>query len=302
MFPFDIDAAVVVIIFVGAMPKSCQACGLWLRRDGNCGKISCSKFVPRLTDGRGSWLKALRKQTPQKATLQKTPQAKILPPSLTKPRLRIFKKSAAPPPPGHSSVDKGSELPSAGLRTPPRKNSSSADEDMKHNIRSFVQPLVEEEHGVGLDASKTDKDTDLMQDFVSNELLAGPLAPVVRQKRFFDIVAKPHAHTDSNDNVLLLTSALSMHFEKFHMLVGEVLSLRILAQISTILSYIPATASVDSVAAYAAACFIVSFELVGSWEDPLHDRMKTFVSSNITKDVKSINHCIMQLLNWMGQQ
>jgi hypothetical protein len=124
----------------------------------------------------------------------------------------------------------------------------------------------------------------------------------VGQKRFFDIVAKPHVHADSNDNVLLLATALSKHFEKFIMLVGEVQSLRILAQISALLNYIPATASLDRVTAYAAACFIVSFELVGSWEDPLHNQMKAFVSSNISKDVKNINRCIMQLLNWMGQQ
>lgn len=308
-FVLNIGAARVVFVDVGAMPKSCPACGLWLCRDGRCNTISCSSFAPRLTDARGSWLKSLRpKLTLQKEIHQKTPQATMLPPKFTKPTLRVYKKSAPPLPElvGHSSVGRDLEIiASEGLRTPPRKHISSKVVDTKHNIRNFVQPVAQADHTGDPDAhdlSIADKDKDLMRDFVSDELLAGPLAPVVRKKHFFDIVAKPHAHTDSTDNVLLLTIALSKHFEQFSRVAGEAQSLRILAQISAMLNYVPSAASLDNPTAYAAACFIVSFELVGSWEDPVHEKMKAFVSTNISKDVKTINRCIMQLLNWMGQQ
>ena len=271
------------------MPKCCDICGLRLRADGGCGKESCKKFKPKSKDNRGTWLKDRIKQwTPRKLGILKmmTPPVKQSPLKASKPRHRIYRKSTAADLVALPSVDKDlNELPAG----PTTLLQQGDDKDLRDHVPEVALPMPQ--HSEGHEAPP------LLRNFVSDELLAG-LVPKVRQRQFFDVVVRPSAGVHALDNVMPLSAALSMQSGKLLALIGEAQSLRILGQISAILNYIPATASLHNVPAYAAACVVIACELVSSWEDP---NMLQFLRTTMSKDSQNVNRCIMQLLSWMGQ-
>ena len=76
--------------------------------------------------------------------------------------------------------------------------------------------------------------------------------------------------------------------------------MRLLSQFSALLSYIPATEALEPVAAYAAACVLVSYELVGSWEDEVYDAIKGHIRSMAGDNAPEVRRCMYELMNWMG--
>ena len=295
------------------MPKNCEACGMRLRKDKSCFQKSCGRFKPILKDGRGSWLKALMAQTPRRVrALKATPLAKrsVQRLSACKQKRRIRKKSAAIPlskmadPASPPKSDNGLECAVGSEEKLPGQV------DLKQTIGSdqqLVLPIAEQKHSDELDAQVLQADEELMRDFVTDELLAGPLVPAaaVRQQKpqqqFFNLTVRPSASMHCY-NVRPLAAIVCQQMEKLVPLVGEASALRFLAQISTVLSRVPPTASLVSVTAYAAACFMIAFECVGSAEDEKCKQMYQFITDKISSDIKNVNRCLMQLLTWMGQR
>ena len=260
------------------MPPTCKDCGLRLRRDGNCAKQTCKRFKPKLKDKRGSWLKLQTDKNNHRTPISRANIHCDVTPKLAKqlrPRRRIGNKSSA--------VDQCDIENSVGCNTEP------------------WQPIA---HQTGITNQETDG---FARDMVSDELLAaGPLdVEMATNKHFFRVSVVPCKHGVNNSSVSLLATAISSHFEKLSTLVGEIKSLRILAQLSAILNCAP-TAGVllegPRLNAYVAACFLVAFELVSSWEDRQLTVVRNFVKTNISQDCEKVNICILQVLNWMGQR
>jgi hypothetical protein len=141
-----------------------------------------------------------------------------------------------------------------------------------------------------------------MGSFLADDLLTVPLASVVKQHtRFWDMaVTQSAASCNSHSSAVALSSEVSNQFPKLLAVAGESKSLRILAQLSAILSCVPIAAPLDDVRAYTAACFLIAFELVSSLDDPKLPLMKSFVKS-ISNNSGRINGCMARLLTWMGQ-
>jgi hypothetical protein len=260
------------------MPPTCKRCGLRLRRDGACDKKTCKHFKLKLKDKRGIWLKLQAEEKKHGTPIPRQDRHGEMTPKLAKqlmPRRRIGKKSAA--------VDQCKIENSVGCNTEP------------------WQPTT---HQTGIAIQETDS---FARDILSDELLAaGPLDVVTStQKRFFHASVVPNKHGVNNSSALLLSTAISLHFEKLSTIVGEIKSLRILAQLSAILNYAPAAGMLlagPRLDAYVAACFLVAFELVSCWEDRQLTVVRNFVKTNISKDCEKVNICILQVLNWMGQR
>ena len=268
------------------MPICCQLCGTRLRTNKTCPKKTCKAFKAA-EDKRGIWLKNLKalsqrsspkqSQTPE---IVKGNQASPLVRSLCalivskRQRRRLCQKS------------RPSVLLQKGVLVSP----SSAKEDLK------------QECVPGPDPQALIEDKKFRSDLMSDELLAGFLPPPVRQQQFFEIVVKPSPTLHGHNNVTPLAMFVSQQMGKLHRFLGEIDVFRFLAQISSILKYIPTAASLDNVPACAAALFLVSWELIGSLEDPRTEQMSKFIQVHVSADFKAVNHCMMQLLTWMGQQ
>ena len=131
-------------------------------------------------------------------------------------------------------------------------------------------------------------------------LRANDHAPSRQAQSLFHVSVKPIA--DDQKPVTRLYGLLADNYTALHLILGEQIALRLMSQFSSLLNYIPATETLEPIGAYAAACVLVSYELVGSWEDEVYDAIKGHIRSMAGDNAPEVRRCMYELTNWMGSR
>ena len=152
-------------------------------------------------------------------------------------------------------------------------------------------------HHRGTDATDFER---LPAEVTSPLLRANDHAPSRQAQSLFHVSVKPIA--DDQKPVTRLYGLLADNYTALHLILGEQIALRLMSQFSALLNYIPATETLEPVGAYAAACVLVSYELVGSWEDEVYDAIKGHIRSMADDNAPEVRRCMYELMNWMGSR
>ena len=152
-------------------------------------------------------------------------------------------------------------------------------------------------HHSGADVTDFER---LPAEVTSPLLRANDHAPSRQAQSLFHVSVKPIA--DDQKPVTRLYGLLADNYTALHLILGEQIALRLMSQFSSLLNYIPATETVEPIGAYAAACVLVSYELVGSWEDEVYDAIKGHIRSMAGDNAPEVRRCMYELTNWMGSR
>lgn len=152
-------------------------------------------------------------------------------------------------------------------------------------------------HHSGADVTDFER---LPAEVTSPLLRANDHAPSRQAQSLFHVSVKPIA--DDQKPVTRLYGLLADNYTALHLILGEQIALRLMSQFSSLLNYIPATETLEPIGAYAAACVLVSYELVGSWEDEVYDAIKGHIRSMAGDNAPEVRRCMYELMNWMGSR
>ena len=152
-------------------------------------------------------------------------------------------------------------------------------------------------HHSGADVTDFER---LPAEVTSPVLRANDHAPSRQAQSLFHVSVKPIA--DDQKPVTRLYGLLADNYTALHLILGEQIALRLMSQFSSLLNYIPATETLEPIGAYAAACVLVSYELVGSWEDEVYDAIKGHIRSMAGDNAPEVRRCMYELTNWMGSR